>query len=117
MYCRVKEKKTHIPTINHRQPLAFHEEDVKIFLKTDSCLRVEAYKPFDSWITSNIPANDCCGNCSKKCKCSGGGCTVRGLVFESEPMVSSSQPTLTRPVSPNVKQHLREAISEVVEGC
>lgn len=108
-------KLTHILTIYHAQQLAFCEEDVKTFLKTDGCLRVEAYKPFDSRITPSIPAHDCCGNCAKKCKCPGGGCTARGPVFESEPVVSLSQPTLTHPVLPKDKQDLREALSEIVQ--
>ena len=38
-------KLTHILTIYHGQQLAFCEEGVKRFLKTEGCLRVEAYKP------------------------------------------------------------------------
>ncbi|XP_044165786.1 ATP-dependent DNA helicase hus2/rqh1-like [Acropora millepora] len=38
-------KPTHILSIYHGQQLAFCEEDVKTFLKTDGCFRVEAYKP------------------------------------------------------------------------
>ena len=109
-------KPTHILSIYHGQQLAFCEEDVKTFLKTDGCLRVEAYKPFDSQITSSKPAHDCCGNCAKNCHCSQGGCTVKGPVFGSEPVVHLSQPTLTRPVSPGDKHDLREALSEVVHG-
>ena len=109
-------KLTHILTIYHGQQLAFCEEHVKTFLKSDGCLRVEAYKPFDSRITSSTPAHGCCGNCAKKCKCPGGGCTVGGPVFELEPVVSLSQTILTRPVSPIDKRDLREALSEIVQG-
>ena len=52
----------------------------------------------------------------KKCQCSGGGCTVKGPVFGSEPVVRLSQPTLTRPLSPDDKQALREALNQVVQG-
>ena len=109
-------KPTQVLTIYYGQQTSFCEEDVKSFLKTEHCMRVQAYMPFDKRITSIEPGHDCCRNCARNCKCSGHGCTVAPPVFELEQVVRVNQPTLTRPICSNDKQDLNEALHEVIKG-
>lgn len=109
-------KLAQVLTIYYGQQITFCEEDVKAFLETDDCFRVEAYKPFDKRIKSIEPAHDCCRNCAKNCKCSGSDCIVAPPVFEVEDVVIVNQPALTRPICSDDKDDLREALHEVVKG-
>ena len=109
-------KPTQVLTIYYGQQTSFCEEDVKSFLKTEHCMRVQAYMPFDKRITSIEPGHDCCRNCARNCKCSGHGCTVAPPVFELEHVFRVNQPTLTRPICSNDKQDLNEALHEVIKG-
>jgi superfamily II DNA helicase RecQ len=70
-------KPTQVLTIYYGQQISFCEENVKAFLHTISCYRIEAYKPFDRNITPVKPAHACCSNCAKTCKCSDGEMSVQ----------------------------------------
>lgn len=108
-------KPTQVVTIYYGQQLSFCEEDVKTFLKTDGCFRVEAFKPFDKRIGPTEPAHECCRNCAQICKCSESGCPVEAPAFELEHVDTDTQPTLTRPISANDKDDLREALDEMIQ--
>ena len=109
-------KPTQVLTIYYGQQISFCEEDVKAFLNTKDCMRVQAYMPFDKRITSAKPAHGCCKNCARNCRCSGLGCSVSPPVFELEHVVRVHQPTLTRPICTNDKEDLCEALHEVIKG-
>ena len=107
-------KPTQVLTIYYGQQISFCEDDVKAFLKTTGCYRVEAYKPFDKRIVPVEPSHDCCSNCAKTCSCSENKCTAPSPAFEQEQVKSIPQPTLSRPVSSD-KRDLQHALQEMVQ--
>lgn len=108
-------KLTQVVTIYYGQQLSFCEDDVKAFLKTDGCYRVEAYKPFDKRISPIEPLHDCCNHCAETCTCSGDTCAVPLPAFELQQVSSTPQPAMSRPISPSDKGDLQEALTEMVQ--
>ena len=112
-------KPTHVLTIYYGQQISFCEENVKPFLRTTSCYRIEAYKPFDRNIMSVKPAHACCRNCAKTCKCSDGEneCSETVPVFEVEKIdkVLPLTTCISRPVCLSDKEDLHDGLHEMVQ--
>lgn len=107
---------SHALILYHGYQLSPCEQTVKDFVKTNECLRVAAYKPFDARIEPLIPLHNCCCYCSKLCRCHGENCNEEPPLFEKN--ISSnndSDPKFTRPVTQEDKNDLREALLEVQE--
>ena len=76
-------EQSHVIIIYHGQQVSNCEDDVKEFLKTDSCYRVASYKPFDSNIKPLTIRHNCCSNCAKTCNCNAPECDLI-LPFEEQ---------------------------------
>lgn len=102
-------KQAHVIINYFGQQLALCEDDVKNFVKSTECLRVAAYKPFDSNIKSLDVAHNCCSNCAMNCNC--GNCDV--FAHEQERDTRPASPSATRHVTDDDKECVREAFLEI----
>ena len=99
------------------QRLTHCEDEVKVYVRSDGCLRVASYKAFDPEIEPLQPGHDCCSNCRALCKCNGVECTAERLPFEEEmgPTLSGGQ-TMARTVTDEDMCELNEALLELRES-
>ena len=96
------------------QQLTHCEDEVKVFVRSDGCLRVASYKAFDPAIEQLVPGHDCCSNCRALCKCNGVECTAERLPFEEEMgQTLSGGQTMARTVTDEDKCELYEALLEL----
>ena len=61
------------------------------------------------------PGHDCCKNCAQTCNCLDTGCNVIAPVFERVPQDTAEQPCMTRPISFQDREDLRDALNELME--
>jgi hypothetical protein len=78
---------------------------------------VAAYSPFDPSILPGTVKHDCCNYCCQSCQCAEGECPV-SLAFDkiltNTDFSSVPQAMLTRSVSDQEKDNLRDALPELV---
>ena len=99
------------------QQLTHCEDEVKVFVRSDGCLRVASYKAFDPAIEPLVPGHDYCSNCRALCKCNGVECTAERLPFEEEMgQTLSGVQTMARTVTDEDKCELNEALLELRES-
>jgi ATP-dependent DNA helicase RecQ len=107
---------SHARIIYHGHQLSYCEEPVKDFVKTESCLRVAAYKVLDDRIQPLQQPHLCCKNCSALCDCQEEQCLFIPPEFERDaPLLSElyKVPDLTRPVSNEDMSDLKGALDEI----
>ena len=104
--------RSHLIITYYGQQLSHCEDEVKDFVKCESCYRVALYKNFDSKIQPVTPGHDCCSYCATKC-CNE-SCTEL-VQFENQSPLPASLPALTRPVSDEDKADIRAAFTELVQ--
>jgi ATP-dependent DNA helicase RecQ len=109
----------HMVIIYHGQHLTHCNQDVKDFVNTTGCYRVAAYSPFDPSILPGAVKHDCCNYCCQSCQCTEEGCPVsfafdKMLTTTAECSCVTSQAILTRSVSDQEKNNLRDALQELV---
>ena len=103
-------------TIYHGHQTSQCEDDVKLFLQSQSCLRVASFKYFFKEVQCLLPAHSCCSNCSLQCLCKGTNCESEKLPFDVEPSGSNTVVLhITRDVSQSQQKDVYEALSEVKE--
>jgi ATP-dependent DNA helicase RecQ len=106
----------HIVIIYHGQQVTHCDKDVKEFVNTTGCYRLAAYSPFDPSILPGAVKHDCCNYCCQSCQCIEEGCPV-SFPFDkmfTEHSCATSQGGLTRSVSDQEKDDLRDALQELV---
>ena len=99
------------------QQLAHCDDEVKNFLKSETCYRVGAYRSLDPAVQPLSPAHDCCNLCSKLCKCAsdGNSCTADGKPFEIHQQSGSPNvQARERQVSEEDKCTLEAALREIM---
>ena len=103
----------HIVICYHGNQLSKCDDDVKNFVKTEGCLRVAAYKPFDKTITPLSVLHNCCSNCARSCSCQQNSCNEK-LPFEDEIIRSQDhQIPMIRVVSQEDRNYVKNAFLEV----
>ena len=91
--------------------------EVKVFVRSDGCLRVASYEAFDPVIEPLQPGHDRCSNCRAICKCNGVECTAERFPFEEGMgQTLSGGQTMARTVTDEDKCELYEALLELRES-
>lgn len=108
-------KLSHSIVVYHGNQLSHCSVDIKQFVKYDGCLRVAAYKPFDSSIEPMTPKHECCSYCRKSCVCVNNEKCNASFSFDTNESIPNLQSSLIRPVNHHDKQLLTEALNELVE--
>lgn len=106
---------SHNLIVYHGNQLSHCEEQVKIFVNAEGCLRLAAYKSLDDTITSLQPGHSCCTYCTHTCECGNESCIEHSLPFEQAFAIpiASADVKLSRPVSNEGKLDLTDALNEV----
>ena len=105
-----------IVVIYHGQQLSHCEEDVKSFVRSDDCLRVASYRPFDGNVKPLDPHHFCCSNCIKICACGDNGCSLPPPLFLLKSVSPENEtPERSRMLTLKDKDELRETLIELKE--
>ena len=105
-------EQSHVMIIYHGQQVSNCENDVKEFIKTDSCYRVASYKPFDSNIKPLTVGHNRCSNCAKSCNCDALECELT-LPFEKQSCAPPAETVQTRSVTAQDQKDIEEAFQEL----
>lgn len=99
-------KPSEVTVIYHGQQTAHCEEEIKAFLKHSGCIRVGAYSFLDNNIKPLESQHYCCATCRSECKCEACSATPA-------PSAENTTEVLTRDVSLEDKQVLRDGLKEL----